>query len=454
MVEARTIRCGNCNALIEITGLSPSVTCSYCGHVQEVDPALIDELRSYSEAVQDQVAEAEKERDHAAAWHKSTAQMGGKRMGLNYLMGFGLMAGLPMAVTMGAVMLIRMGHIPPEKTHYVSFLAMGSAMLGVVIYFAWYFVAGKKRKATRVGTTTVTCPSCGAPNMMQAGQVVETCLHCGAALMPDKSVQREVVSKARYEARRARLERYRAEREGMAAVQSYSMSGSLLVYFIGGSFLVPIGGIALVLSVQTIMGKEEFSPAIFGVWGMLLGAVAVMAVIIGRQKRRKRRLRSGLEALCARFSGRILGGLQGTVGWLNTHWAGPYDVHDMTKGTYGDSAELVVDGYPALVELDPIPAAKQIRPRALLLVACEIPGLDSEMESTLQLSPESKRLLDRLEAAGLSVQTQEGGLIARADAQLIGRIIGQDGAVAELGDMLLTMTRLANSLGTPGMPPE
>lgn len=444
--SARTIRCDNCKASIEVAGLSPTVTCSYCGHTQQVDPALLSKLGDYSEAVGEQIATAEKERQHAASWDRSVAQMSGARRGLNYLLGFGLMGGLPVLAAIGGILLMKAGVIPENRPQYISFACMGSAMLGVVIYFVWYFTAGQKAKATAAPVTSVTCPSCGAPNAMQAGQVLETCLHCGAALIPSDTVQRQAVDAARGEATRARLERYRAERSGMAAVQSYGIKGTLLVWIVGGSFLVPIGGMTAIFTFQMIAGKERFSPGILALWGLLLAALGVMGTIVWFQKRRKLRIRRGLEALVTRFGGRILGGLPGTVGWLNTHWAGPFDVHDMTQSSYNDSAALTVEGYPALVDLDPIPAARQIRPRALVLVACDIPGVEDGRGDTLRLSAGQRILLEKIKAAGFDVEIQQGGLLARGDAMLARRIASSGGAVADLASVLQSMTRLSGSL--------
>ena len=161
---------------------------------------------------------------------------------------------------------------------------------------------------------------------------------------------------------------------------------------------------------------------------------------------RKHRLRRGLEVLCAVFRGRILGGLQGTVAWLDRHWAGPYDVHDLTKGTYGDSAALDVQGYPVLVDVDPVPAAKQIRPRALVLVACELPGSGDAMETTLTLSPEARNLLEKVKRMGFNVETSEGGLLARADGLMVKRIVSDERALEGWADVMPLLARLARSM--------
>jgi hypothetical protein len=193
-------------------------------------------------------------------------------------------------------------------------------------------------------------------------------------------------------------------------------------------------------------GSEEYSPAIFLMWAMTLAVVAGIAGIVLWQRSRKARLRRGLEVLCALFRGTILGGLQGSVRWLDAHWAGPYDVHDLTKGTYGDSAALEVQGYHVLVDVDPVPAAKQIRPRALALVACELPGSGDAMETTLQLTGEARILLEKIKRMGFDVETSEGGLLARADALMVKRIVHDDRALAGWADVMPLLARLADAM--------
>ncbi|MBW2263078.1 MAG: hypothetical protein JRG91_13985 [Deltaproteobacteria bacterium] len=446
MSAARTIRCENCNASFEVQGLPEEVTCTYCGHAQRVDPALLEELRSYSENVHDQVAVAKRERDHAAAWHKTTDQMAGKRMIWTYVMAFGLMGGLPMLCVMGGLLLLRSGILPQDKVYYINFGAMGATAVGVIIYFAWYFTIGRRKKQTQVAGATVTCPSCGAPNALQAGQAVEACRHCGAAILPSHDAQSQVMDRARAEARRARLERYRAERRGMAAIYRSAIGGTKLVYFIGGSLLLPLGGGTFFFTIGMLTGSEEYSPAIFLMWAMTLAVIGTMAGVILWQRSRRSMLRRGLDALCAQYRGRILGGLQGTVAWLDEHWAGPYDVHDLTKGSYNDSAALDVQGCPVLVEIDPVPAAKQIRPRALVLLACELPGSGDAMETTLQLSPEARGLLEQIKRTGFNVETSEGGLLARADGLMVKRIVSDEHALAGWADVMPLLARLARSM--------
>jgi len=446
MSRARTIKCADCNASFEVQGLSGTVTCTYCGHVQRLDPALLEEMRSYADGVQGRVAEADRERAHAAAWNRSTDQMSGKRGIWIYVMAFGLMGGLPMLCVFVGLFLLTRGILPQDKQHYINVAAMIASGVGMLTYFVWYFAKGRGKKQTLVAGASLTCPDCGAPNVLEAGQTLETCRHCGAAILPSQDAQQQVLDRARAEARQARLERYSAERRGMAAIYSRSMTGATLVYFIGGSFLLPLGGGTLFFTIGMITGSEEYSPAILIMWAMTLALVAGIAGIVLWQRSRKARLRQGLEVLCALFRGSILGGLQGSVQWMDEHWAGPYDVHDLTRGSYGDSAGLVVQGYPVLVDVDPVPPAKQIRPRALALVACELPGSGDAMETTLQLTGQARILLERIKRMGFDVETSEGGLLARADALMVRRIVSDDRALAGWGDMLPLLVRLAEAM--------
>jgi hypothetical protein len=452
--SALTLRCDNCKASIEISGLGPRVRCAYCGNVQDVDPQLLARLDGYHGAVDEQLSEVAREREHAAAWDRTQAQMSGRRRWLAPLLGFLLIGGPVILVSLGSAFLLSRGIIAQDRVQYVSFAAMGASMLGILAYFGWYYAFSKKKKSRRAApaVTRVTCPSCGASSSMLAGQVLETCAHCGAALMPGEEVIERAVSSAREQARQARLERYRAERQGMATVQGAGISGTTLTFVVGGSLALPLVIGTVAFTAGMLAGSEPYSPGIFLLWAMCLAVVGAVAGFLWFQKRRRRRIRSGLEALVRAYQGRILSGLHGTVSWLNEHWAGPIEALDLTKGGYNDSAGLVVAGRHALVDLDPIAPSQHHRPRALLLVACDIPGTGAGQGMTLQLPPAARGLIQRIGDAGFTLEMQEGGLLARGDRLLTRAVATTDGTVEAFASPLADMAALARALeaGSPG----
>jgi hypothetical protein len=452
---ARTIRCEQCGAAIELVDLRPAVTCRYCGRSQPVDEAVLERLEHYRDQVGFQLSSAEQERKNAARWEYHTRRMKGSGYVKQTVVAMAIAMGAP-AVVIGAFMLLKhQGVIGNEQMMYLGPVCTGVTLLGLMGYFVWYYT-GAKRKGTQTSmeADTVACPQCGAANEMLPGQVVDTCEHCGAALFPDEEARRRGVEAAADEHRRARMERYRAERSGMATYGRLGMGSNVVMLVVAGSFLVPLGLGAVGFTVAMMVGAEPYSPAIFLLWGALVLLLAGVTAYVLWTKRLKQRIRLGLEQLVERHQGQILGGLQGTVSWLNRYWAGPFDLKALVRGPYNDSAWFALEGYPVLVDLDLKAASQHHEPRAWILLAAEIPAVSAGHDATLQLTAGVRTAINAIADEGFEADFQQGGLIAKADRATIRSLLRSPETIPPLFDEVAThMTTLAHHLSASPVPP-
>jgi ribosomal protein L37AE/L43A len=444
---ARTIRCEGCGSAIELAELAPRVTCDHCGRVQRVDQALLDELTDYRDGVRERLGEADLERRQAAAWERSTAAMTGKSRAFMYVVPILAAVVFPTAVALTWAILIQQGVIAKEKIFYLSYILPGCVALGLGGYYAWYFTRYRRRKRDRAEpvAAAVRCPDCGSTNEIVAGQVIETCGHCGAALVPGEAARERGVDAARAEHRRAQMEKYRAERQGYAALQRAGMGPIGVILFAGGSFLLMLGGGTVAFTVMMITGDEPYSPLIFPMWAVTIALVAGIVLAIRWINGRKRTLREGVATLVGTLGGRPLEGLPGAVRWLNAYWAGPIDPFEMMPGTYYGVGEAVVGGYRVLVDVNPKPASQQHRAWSRILLACTMgdESLPDERESFP--TDEAQDLVRRMGVAGFDVQVTDAGLTARADDDTLRGLLRAK-QIAALSEPIVDLVRLAAAL--------
>ncbi len=447
--QARTVACEQCNAPIELAGLSASVVCRYCGHVQEVPAAIIEKLTRLEARVGEELDAAHREREAAAGWTTTAAMVQGKGRVVQSLVAVGLAVGLPGVIIGTFFGLLHLGVLEKGALEYMGPVSGAATMLGFASYIAWYMVRSRSKvRRPDAGSTTATCPQCGATTAIPIGVAVKACEHCGADLMPCEAQAGEAVRAATDAHRRARMERYRAERAGMAAYSKVGLSPDATTALVGGSFMLPLGGGTLVFTIGMITGSEPYSPAIFVMWGMTLGLAGVIAGIVLWRRRRKARICEGIGAAAKALGGERLGGLAGTVEWLNGFWAGPFDLAMLVAGPYNDSARMTVDGFAVLFDLDAVAASKHHGARALLLVACEIPGMGDGQDATLQLTPSVRALVDRVSAMGFGADMQAGGILSRADQATIKAFISRPGAIEKtVPSAARALVEMAKSLG-------
>jgi LPXTG-motif cell wall-anchored protein len=271
--------------------------------------------------------------------------------------------------------------------------------------------------------------------------------------MPGEQIRQQAIAVAVDEHRKARMERFRAERSGMAAYSRIGMSSTSMVIFVGGSFLLPIGGGAVAFSISMARGQEPYSPAIFILWAGVVALIGGIAGFVMYRKRRKQRITDELSQLVTRHAGELLGGVEGTAIWLNRYWAGPFDISQLTRGPYNDSAHLMVEGYPVLVDLDLVAASQHHRARGLMLLACEVPGMGDPTEATLQISPDIRGLMKQAADLGFDVDFRQAGLIARANEATVRALLKKPGSIVSLSQVASSMVRLARAYGGSPVPP-
>jgi ribosomal protein S27E len=444
---AKTIRCDSCGSAIELTELKPRVSCDHCGHAQPVDQALLRDLAGYHDDVRTRLDQAELERQQAAGWERSTAAMKGRSRAVSFLVPILAAFVFPLAVALTWSILVQQGVLAQDKIFYLSYILPGCVALGLGGYYAWYFTRyrSKKRDPSAPVAATVRCPDCGSANRIGAGQVLEACRHCGTALLPGEAARERGIDAARQEHRRAQMVKYRAERQGYAALQRAGMGPIGVILFAGGSFLLMLGGGTIGFTVMMITGDEPYSPLIFPMWAVTVAMVAGIALAIRWIKARQRTVQQGVAALVGSLGGRALVGLPGTVGWLNACWAGPIDPFEMMPGTYYGAGEVSISGYRVLVDVNPKPASQQHRSWSRILVACDVPGASSFDEQPAAASDATLDLRRRIGAAGFDVQTTEAGLFARAGDDVVPGLLRPEN-IAALSEPIVDLVRLAAAL--------
>jgi len=446
--RARTVRCEGCGSSIEIGELAPAIVCAHCGHRQAIDPALLAELREYGDGVREELEQADLERRQGEAWARSTAALKGGNRAIIYIVPIVLCAVVPGAVAAAFSILVSQGAIAQEKLSYLTYIIPALSFLGIGGYYAWYYTRYRSRRAAGPGPAAaeVRCPSCGAPNRIGVGAVLESCEHCKAALIPDEVARAHSLDAAAEAHRRALMEKYRAERQGYASLQRAGFGPVGTIAMVGGPFLLMTGGGAVAFSYSMCVGDEPYSPAIFVMWGVTIALILGLALGISTVKRRQQRLRDSVSALVVSLGGRGLDGLAGVVGWLNSYWAGPIDPYEMMPGAYYGAGATNLGGYPVLVDVNPKAASQQHRRWVRILVACDVPGASSADDSSAPPDVGASRLVQKIAAAGFDITTTGAGLLARAGDDILPTLTRPEAIVA-LAEQITDLVRLAGSLG-------
>jgi hypothetical protein len=330
---------------------------------------------------------------------------------------------------------------------YLAYVLPAVSILGIGGYYAWYYTRYRRRRAAGAGLTAaeVSCPGCGAPNRIGAGEVLESCEHCGAALIPNETVRERSIDAAADARRRAQMEKYRAERLGYASLQRVGLGPVGTILMVGGPFLLMVGGGTIAFSYSMWVGDDPYSPAIFAMWGVTIALVIGLGLALSTVKRRLRRVRDGVSALVRSLGGRGLDGLTGVVGWLNRYWAGPVDPFELMPGSSYGAGAVVLGGYPVLVDVNPRAASQQHRSWARILVACAVPGVASGDDTTAPFNVKAGRLIQKLSALGFEVRTTEAGLVGRAGEDVVPRL-KKPGQIATLAAPITDLVRLAGVL--------
>jgi predicted RNA-binding Zn-ribbon protein involved in translation (DUF1610 family) len=440
-----TITCRSCGSGIPVQALQPAVICPYCGVEQIVDVEMLRQLREYQDRVKARLdkADADKKQAEMMDWWYGKMRYGSRKTILIPIL---LFMGLPVGLSLLFTLIVNTGVLPRAATGFMPFIIIGAIVLSLVGYYAWFYSGRRKgTKGVSLSETRMVCPNCGARNVLAPGQVLERCAYCGAMLVPSAKVIQRSLEEVEQAARAAEMERYRKEREGIAKAMSYS-AGSSLPYFIMVPFILLLGVPGIIFSYQMAVGKEPYSPAIFLIWTIFGGLVAALVIIAETRRSMKRRWRESLDDFARAFRGQAAGGTRDIVGWLNTYWAGPYDLVNIVAGMYGNGVTMSCQGHPAMLFVDPIAASDQHRAKVHLFLAAWVPGLSDGLGAGAPFTPESSSLMSELEASGFHVRVQQAGLMAEAADSIVKKIRKRPEETASLAPVFGRLVQLASAI--------
>jgi hypothetical protein len=420
--------------------LSSALDCPYCAHRFGLSPQALFELERYQASVHAALGQADVEHRHAAAWHTSAGQMSSGWIGMAvWIVMIALMVVGAFVIQFGLVQ----GVLPSDLVPALM-VTMVFGSLGVTIGVSVWVAARARRSAQRAsaGTAQVACPSCGAPNELGAGQTLQTCRYCRAALVPSHTLMTRGVDAARAALRAAELARYRAERLGMQASMSRSAANAT-AYIVLGSFVPITAGSTMAMTVAAALGDETVPLAGIGLMVALASLnVGLIAAVYAWRSRRKQRFTAALADLAHQFRGRALAGLGGVVAWLNAYWASAYELHYLTAGPCHVAASIDAGGYCALIDIDPVTTHAHYKPRVHILLAGLVPDAGARVASDAVHACRSW-----LEQAGFSLSVTPSGLLARAQGKTLTRLRKSPEAVHVLSTVITTLVGLAHALG-------
>ncbi len=304
----------------------------------------------------------------------------------------------------------------------------------------------------------VACPHCGAPNHLIAGQHVHTCGHCGGALMPSKTVMVQSLDAMRAERRRATLERYRAERRGMLGVGSYTRASTRFVPFYDLVIFAPmactfLAGAGAVLNEAPLYAMWPFVIALAVVSVIVAGAAVVLGL---RFWQRKKDWREGLAQLAHQFHGRASDRVEDFVSWLDSFWAGPYDVRHLFGGSRFAVVSLDAWGYAAVLALDPkrgpYEGAGYYPTYVRVVLAGWVPNA-SDGRGPPPIVPAAHATIEWLRAWGFTVSFEEAGIVAAAAPWVVYRVAREPSTVVQLAPVIAHVVRLAHEVGVQPVAP-
>ncbi len=440
---ARELRCESCGGTFEPAQLAPRVTCPFCRHAQDVDPALLARLEAYRDQVERRVDAIDDERRKTARYDAWYGRMRRGSPATVLALTFGSMI-VPSGV--GFLLWGVVSLFGDAGQKLMPFMPIPLTLFFLATLAGWYvwMYSGRRRRrgAGAIEDAAIACPGCGAVSRIHPGATTTACDFCGSSLLASEPVMGTSLAAAERAEHAARLERYRAEREGIVKVYSYSM-GSYIHLMVLGPFVLMTGGGAIAFSAEMIAGREPFNPAIFLVWAMFLGCLAAAAGISLFKRSRRERWRAVLAAIARATDGELLAGIDGLAGWLDRHWAGPYDLRFLYAGGYAHGATVSAGGYAGLLWIDPTAASEHHPARTHLFLAAWIPGVADD--GPQERSPEARVLLEDLRRIH-DVQLQEGGLFVALDDTDMALLRRDPTTATELATLFPRLASLADAL--------
>lgn len=437
--DAATLNCSRCGGAIAISAIAAQGVCPFCGERIALAPHELVELERYRSKLRVQLARMDTERAHAAQWDRWYG--GREAQKRNHpLVGVLVVVGLLVPFVVIGIVSQALG-LSSQTLNAIMPIAWGVVMVSVLgAYFAWYF-AGRSPAAKQGAliAAPVRCPTCGAPHSLAAGTVLDRCRHCGAALLPDAQARAEVLDQAERALFSAEIARHRAERRGMAALSRMS-AGNATPYIVLGSFL-PMTLIGAVWATATaLFGDAEEAPigAVLGLWAFAavnLGSIALVYVYRDQRRRRWERI---IAFAITPFRGTRLADIHAVVAWLDRHWAGSVPHNELFPGPGFCGAELLAEGYPVSVLVNPVGATEDYPSFIAVRVGAWVPTSDQRHSSVIAMQNWVARL-------GAQLGVERAGIVVRFDQAATDRVA--KGSGAELLEAIGSAARLAAQLG-------
>lgn len=441
---ADTVLCDRCGANFRVQALAAVVPCPYCGHQQQLSQERLGRLATYQQQVGAHDAAADEHAQQLAAWQQwyGDREDGQRKLGTGtfflFFAGFAVLSG-GIGALLAALGIVQWELVP-------TFVMMGGFMPAMVAFYGLYFYRLSKSQtaqADRAGAVRVACPSCGAPGGLTPGEVVDHCKHCRAPLVPTREIMAQAVDAAVMARRQAAIERYRTERDAMSQVYSRSASGAA-AYFAVLPFALMFSIAAIGLTHEVVTGETQTRPeAIALVWLITLAVWGVFFGILMFRKNRKARTRAALDHLARQFSGQILENVSMTAAWLNQFWAGPYPIQQFYVGSGYGAVALRVGPYLAMLDYNPERAQHMVQ-RTQLMIAAWVPGAFDGGQAVVTAA--AQPLVSELRREGWEVSFQEGGIIVKADEQLV-RQMKRPEALHVVAPVLDRAVRVAEAMG-------
>jgi uncharacterized Zn finger protein (UPF0148 family) len=440
-LTVRTFQCWQCGGGVPLDALTASVHCPFCRATLRLAPDEARELASYRTQVRDRLTRAQQELGHAAGWDR---WYGGDEARKRNRPWIAVALWLGLVVSMGSVgFAVQYFQLSNEVVAKVMPIALYGVMFVVLGgYFVWYYT-GRRRPTlqSRVAPMQTTCPSCGAPNALYPGEVLERCRYCSAQLVAGTQVREQGLAEADRALFRAELERNRAERRGMAALSSMS-AGAATPYIVLGSFL-PMTGFGAVYAVYAYLIEEDPGTPLAAVGAMGLLAminVGLIAMVYAFRSFREQRWQTLRAGVLGQLGGAPLADLDAMNLWLDRHWAGAVPLAQLFRGPCFLGAAFEVEGYPVLLVCNPVGASEHYPGFVSVRVGAWLP--ESQLGSA-RASLSGAR--SALEAQGFGVEIDRAGLTALCDAKRARRLAKADPSA--LSGVIVTLARVARDVG-------
>jgi DNA-directed RNA polymerase subunit RPC12/RpoP len=435
---AGTLNCARCGGAVAISAIASQVVCPYCGERLALAPHELVELERYRSQVREQLARADVEYSHAARWNYWYGDESRKRN--NPWVGVLVVAGLIVPLVVVGIVSQALG-ASTKTLNAIMPIAWGVVMVTVLgSYFAWQFVgrSAPQKKSAPVAAA-VFCPQCGAPHAFGAGAVLDRCRHCGAALLPDARAREHGRNQAESALFSAELERHRAERRGMAALSRMTV-GNATPYIVLGSFLPMTLFGAIWATATALFGDSGEAPlgTVLAFWGLAIINLGLIALVYAFRSVRRQRWERFVALGIAPFGGTRLADVHGVVAWLDRHWAGGVPPTELFPGPYFAGAELVAQGYPVCLIVNPVGAAEDYPGFIAVRVGAWLAAPNERHPHAVSIGTWVSQL-------GATLTLERAGIVVRFDASALERVAR--GAGTELPQLIAAAAELAALLG-------